>query len=96
MRIRRRIALLWLLAATSMWAGPLQIFSAEKNPPKSISQFCAECHDGSVATLPRVNVAGSHRVDGSTGLTCLSCHRSNDPSPTPWRCCECHRAICGT
>ena len=82
-------------ACTLAHADSLQIFAAEKNRPASVSMFCGECHDGSVAAIPRVNLPGSHPTDKG-GIDCLSCHESNDPKPTPWRCCECHSAICGT
>jgi hypothetical protein len=74
-------------------ADVFRIAWAEANlEPSGISMYCGGCHDGSAATLPAVNRAGTHPVDRG-GLTCLSCHRSTDGRKTPWRCVECHRDI---
>jgi hypothetical protein len=81
-------------ATTLILAGSLQIFFAENNAlPWGVEVYCGECHDGSIATLPRVSPASTHPTKKS-GMTCISCHESNDPKPTPWKCCRCHADVC--
>ncbi|HEY3349180.1 MAG TPA: hypothetical protein VGM13_05340 [Thermoanaerobaculia bacterium] len=79
--------------ALPVQANVFRIAWAEANlTPAGVSMYCGGCHDGSAATLPAVNRAGTHPVDRG-GVTCLSCHRSTDGRKTPWRCVECHRDI---
>ena len=89
-----RLVVVWIAVTTApASADRLRIAFAEaKVPPAEVSQYCGECHDGAIASLPKVNRVGSHPVDRG-GLTCLSCHRSGDSKGTPWRCAECHQDI---
>lgn len=79
--------------AALCYADGLHMTYAEvKLRPDQVLVYCMRCHDGEVPVrpglAPTVDLSRTHPL--RAGVTCLSCHRGDDPRPTPVRCVECH------